>query len=384
MEWVAPNRNPVALMRHLKRLQPLQSPEISTHCFFHGTDCAMLLGDGWVCRRAWGQALQHCASRRLALRSRFCDNGVLDRPWPARRLRRGEGSGRRPIPLYDKVKCELRSESRVMNAEETPMLKIGAVAYQPYVVTIFEGIKKHFSRVGVPLDWVLYSNYDALVEAFVRKEVDLAWNGPLAYVKIRRRLPDGSRVVAMRDMDVDFTTQFITHPDAAIQTLQDLQGKRFAFASRGSVQAGLLAYHFLKQAGIHPEKDLAQATFAEERPSGGPVGEAGVIALVRSREYDAGAVSRHALATLREKGQLHEGEVRVFWSSPGYSHCCFTAHRELDEALAQRITAAFTAMRGDDPEHRQVLELEGCKAFVPGTAEGYDILEAAAEDQGLV
>jgi phosphonate transport system substrate-binding protein len=264
------------------------------------------------------------------------------------------------------------------------MLKIGAVAYAPYVVTIFEGLKKHFHRMGVPLDWVLYSNYDALVEAFVRREVDLAWNGPLAYVKIRRRMPDGSRVVAMRDMDVNFTTQFITQPDSPIQTLQDLKGKRFAFASRGSVQAGLLAYYFLKQAGLHPDKDLALATFAEDRPSGGPAGEAGVIALVRSRDYDAGAVSAHTLRTLQEKGQLQAGDVRVFWSSPGYSHCCFTAQRTIDDALAARITAAFTAMRLDDPEHRQVLELEGCKGFVPGTAEGYDLLEAAAEEEGLV
>jgi phosphonate transport system substrate-binding protein len=264
------------------------------------------------------------------------------------------------------------------------MLKIGAVAYAPHVVTIFEGIKKHFHRVGVPLDWVLYSNYDALVEAFVRKEVDLAWNGPLAYVKIRRRMRDGARVVAMRDMDINFTTQLITQPDSDIQTVQDLKGKRFAFASRGSVQAGLLAYYFLKQAGIDPEKDLATATFAEDRPAGGPPGEAGVVALVRAREYDAGAVSKHALATLRDKGQLQDGDVRVFWSSPGYSHCCFTAHRELDDALARQITAAFTAMRPDDPEHRPVLELEGCKGFIPGTAEGYDILEAAAEEEGLI
>lgn len=264
------------------------------------------------------------------------------------------------------------------------MLKIGAVAYAPYVVTVFEGIKKHFNRQGVPLDWVLYSNYDALVEAFVRREVDLAWNGPLAYVKIRRRLPDGARVVAMRDIDIHFTTQFITQPNSDIQTLQDLKGKRFAFGARGSVQAGLLAYYFLKQAGIHPEKDLAAATFAEDRPTGGPAGEAGVVALVRSRAYDAGAVSKHALATLREKGQLQEGDVRVFWSSPGYSHCCFTAHRGIDESLARQITAAFTSIHLDDPEHRPVLELEGCKGFIPGTAEGYDVLEAAAEQEGLI
>ena len=27
------------------------------------------------------------------------------------------------------------------------------------------------------------------------------------------------------------------------------------------------------------------------------------------------------------------GEVRVFWASPGYSHCCFTAHRHIDDTI---------------------------------------------------
>jgi hypothetical protein len=31
-----------------------------------------------------------------------------------------------------------------------------------------------------------------------------------------------------------------------------------------------------------------------------------------------------------------------------------------------------------------VLELEGCKGFVAGTAEGYDLLETAAAEEGLV
>ena len=55
-----------------------------------------------------------------------------------------------------------------------------------------------------------------------------------------------------------------------------------------------------------------------------------------------------------------------------------------DEALAQKITAAFLAMRYDDPEHRQVLELEHCTAFVPGTTAGFDTLEKAAEAEGLI
>jgi phosphate/phosphite/phosphonate ABC transporter binding protein len=263
------------------------------------------------------------------------------------------------------------------------MLRIGAVAYAPYVVTIFEGIKRHFHRQGVELDWVLYSNYDALVTAFVSGEVDLAWNGPLAYVKIRRALAEPCKVVAMRDIDRGYTTQFITQRDAPIQHVEDLRGKRFAFGRRTSVQAGLLAYHFLKEAGLVPDRDLV-CTFHEERSPTDRADEASVLELVAAGEYDAGAISGNTIATLRAKGRFPDDRVRVFWSSPGYSHCCFTAQGSMDDVLAQKVTAAFLSMRYDDPEHRQVLEMEHCQAFVPGTTEGFDTLEKAAEAEGLI
>jgi phosphate/phosphite/phosphonate ABC transporter binding protein len=263
------------------------------------------------------------------------------------------------------------------------MLRIGAVAYAPSVVTIFEGLKRHFHRQGVELDWVLYSNYDALVTAFVSGEVDLAWNGPLAYVKIRRALAEPCKVVAMRDSDVGFTTQFITRRELPIQQLTDLRGKRVALGSRGSVQAGLLPYHYLKEAGLVPDRDLV-CSFHEERPLTERSDEAAVVDLVAAGEYDAGAVCGRTIDALRARGRFPDDRLRVFWRSPGYSHCCFTAQASLNDTLAQQVTAAFLAMRYDNPEHRQVLDLEHCTAFVPGTAEGYDTLEKAAEAEGLI
>ncbi len=65
------------------------------------------------------------------------------------------------------------------------MIRLGGVASRAYMVG-FPAIKKHFQQHGIDLDWVLYSSWDALVDAFVRREVDLAWNSPLAYLKIQR------------------------------------------------------------------------------------------------------------------------------------------------------------------------------------------------------
>ena len=227
------------------------------------------------------------------------------------------------------------------------MLRLGGVASNTYLVA-FPAIKEHFYSQGLELDWVLYSSWDALVDAFVNKEIDLAWNGPIAYLKIKRRLNDPCQVVAMRDVDVDLVTHFITQPDSEILTVEDLKGKRFALAGRGSVEAGLLAYHYLKQVGIDPTKDLDICSFYDERQPGTQGDQRDVVARVQNGEYDAGAVSRVILEKMEQEGSLPRESIRIFWSSPGYSHCCFTAHGDIDNALSQQITQAFISMDYSD------------------------------------
>jgi phosphonate transport system substrate-binding protein len=259
------------------------------------------------------------------------------------------------------------------------MLRIGGVA-SPGHITVFRGLKTHFQQQGIELAWVLYSNYDALVEAFATREIDLAWNGPISYVQIKQRLNDPCRVVAMRDVDVNFTTQFVTRRDSSITTLADLKGKRLALGSRGSAQAGLLPYYFLKQHGLDPQRDLAACTFAEEREPSPLSDERAVVELVRTGDYDAGAVSRRTLEGRTAPGQPLQDTLRVVWSSPGYSHCCFTAHRDLDAGVAQKITTAFLSMQYQDPLGKEVLDAEGCKAFVPGITTGWEALESALRE----
>ena len=42
---------------------------------------------------------------------------------------------------------------------------MGAVAYSPKVVTIWEGFKEYFRRHNFEFDYILYSNYERQVEA---------------------------------------------------------------------------------------------------------------------------------------------------------------------------------------------------------------------------
>jgi phosphate/phosphite/phosphonate ABC transporter binding protein len=263
------------------------------------------------------------------------------------------------------------------------MVRLGGAA-SPAYISVFRGLQSHFRRQGIDLDWLLYANYDALVEGFVKREVDIAWNAPLAYVKIKRRLTTPCKVIAMRDVDFNFTTHLITHAASEVTSVQDLKGKRIALGSRGSMQAGVLPYYFLQQIGLDPTQDLAACSFYDERQGPARSDERDVVARVCSREFDAGAVSQRTLEALQAEGAMAPDSLRVVWSSPGYSHCCFTVHGDMDPALVEQITQAFVSVSDADPAGKAVLEGENCQAILPGISTGWEALEQAAEQAGLL
>lgn len=111
----------------------------------------------------------------------------------------------------------------LLSANRRP-LRVGAVAYDPNVVTIWEGFKAYFEKRGTPIDYVLYSTYDAQVEANLGGEIDVAWNSPLAWVKSQLVSNNRCQAVAMRDSDRDLTTTIIVRKDSNITRLADLKG----------------------------------------------------------------------------------------------------------------------------------------------------------------
>ena len=64
---------------------------------------------------------------------------------------------------------------------------LGAVAYDPKVVTIWEGIRDYFLEQGVAFDFALFSNYERQVEQLLAGHIDIAWNTPLAHVRVKER-----------------------------------------------------------------------------------------------------------------------------------------------------------------------------------------------------
>ena len=91
-----------------------------------------------------------------------------------------------------------------------------------------------------------------------------------------------------------------------------------------------------------------------------------------------------AMESMAEDGTLPRDDIRIFWSSPGYNHCCFTSQRDLDPALAAEIESAFLSVASDDPVGKAVLDGEACDHFVPGMESGWELIEKVAQAEGLI
>lgn len=262
-------------------------------------------------------------------------------------------------------------------------LLLGAVAYDPKVVSIWEGFKTFFQLKGLPFDVVLYTNYERQVEALMAGHITVAWNSPLAWVRTRRMAEAKGLVanaLAMRDSDQDLTSLILVRADGPISVIADLSGKTIATGAIDSPQATLLPLNHLRNHGIIVGKN------AQVKPFDVLVGKHGdhiggereaVRALIRG-EVDAACIidSNHLLLT--NEGTLSPGATRVLAQTSPYDHCNFTTVNKMGTKLTGPLAdfrKLLISMSYADPIVRPLFDLEGLKAWRDGRTNRYAALE---------
>jgi ABC-type phosphate/phosphonate transport system substrate-binding protein len=258
---------------------------------------------------------------------------------------------------------------------------LGAVAYDPKVVTIWEGIRTYFRNAGVDLDFALFSNYERQVESLLAGHIDIAWNTPLGHVRVQKRSEGRSRSLGMRDSDRDFHAKIVVRRDAGIRSLADLPGKTLAVGSRDSTQARILPLHFLRAEGV----DLGRVQLLPFDTDLGKHGDTGtseldVLRAVADGRAQAGALGDLIWVNEQAAGRVDARLVEVLWTTPGFDHCMFDAMPSLPEAKTKAFQEALFAMSWEEPSQRRLLELEGLRQWLPAREEGYASLRRALDE----
>ena len=267
-------------------------------------------------------------------------------------------------------------------------LVMGAVAYDPKVVTIWEGFKDWFGAHGLSFDYVLYSNYDSLVEALVAGQLDVAWNSPLAWVRaerLARARGDEVRAVAMRDSDCDLTSVVVVRSDGPVDEVDDLRGRRVGVGAFDSPQATLIPLSHLRSlvlvAGV--DFDVVGHEVGVGKHGDHVGGERDAARALMAGTVDAACMIDGNHLLFSHEGTLPPGSTRILTQTPAYDHCNFTVRAHAPAPLVERFTELLLSMSYDDPEVRPLLDLEGLKAWRPGRTSGYGALQAAVAEQGV-
>ena len=262
----------------------------------------------------------------------------------------------------------------------SPIL-VGAVIYDPKVAVIWEIITNFFEAEGCPMDCVFYSNYGLQVDALLAGHIHIAWNSPLAWVDAQRRA--GCRAIAMRDTDRDRVSHLIVRKADGIATVAGLHGKTVATGAKDSPQATLLPLHLLQGHGLTAGRDFTLRRFDLLVGKHGDHigGEQEAVRSLQRGESDACAVLDLNWDRWQVDGTADPGQLTVLATTRPFDHCNFTVLDAFSGEDEARWTHALFAMRYDNPAHREMMDMEGLKAWLPGRTTGYAALTEAAAQQ---
>ena len=238
--------------------------------------------------------------------------------------------------------------------------------YQPLEGYLSEEIGRDV-EVSVP------ATYNAVVEALVSGELDMAYFGGLTYVQARQRADVSPLVTEVnpRTGTTKYHSLIITPTDSDIENVEDVESRDFAFGSVSSTSGSLYPSIMLKQAGIDYRTDLAEFTY-----TGGHDTTAQSVANGR---VDAGGLEDRIFYDLRDEGTIDENAVRVVAESEPIEGYPWVVRDDLPDEDKEALASAYLNM--EDPE---LLDLMRAESYERVTADDYDYTEKQARALDLL
>jgi len=228
--------------------------------------------------------------------------------------------------------------------------------------------------LGIPSELILPNDYAEMLTLFHEQKVDLVFFGGLTFVTARRF--DGAVSISTRDIDLRFTSTFVTQQGSTEKTINDFRDKRFSFGSKLSTSGHLMPRHFLNEKSIEPEEFFSEVLFSGAHDK--------TLQWILEGNADLGAVNTYILESMIDKGLLKRSDLKVVWVTPPYPDYVWAIRPGLSKAFQQRLRQAFFALTPQNPEHAEILDNQSAGGFLPVKNKDFDQLEAIADRLNLL
>ncbi|WML44818.1 putative selenate ABC transporter substrate-binding protein [Neobacillus sp. PS3-40] len=260
------------------------------------------------------------------------------------------------------------------------VLKIGAIPDQNATDLGhgMEAVAKYLSdKTGLKVEFVPSVDYAALVTAFQRGEIQLAWFGGLTSVQAISVAP-GSESIAQRPRDAEFHSVFITQKASTINKLEDLKGQSFTFGSESSTSGHLMPRYYLMEAGIDPNKDFdGKPNFSGSHDT--------TYKLVESGAFKAGALNEAVWQEAVKDKKVDVNKVRVFYTTPSFYDYNWTINNNVDDVFGKGTKKNVKdALLSITTKQKDITDFFQTDKFVETNNANYDKIQKVAKELKII
>lgn len=217
--------------------------------------------------------------------------------------------------------------------------------------------------VNTDVEYVHVQNYAASVTALATGRAHVAWLGAVTTAQAWQMMGDDLVVLGCRDIDKEFVSYFVGHPDSGVRPVTDLselaaqaegQRWRFTFGSRSSTSSHLMPRKFFTdQAGRRPEDVFHRVAYSGSHDV--------VMRMVGQGSFAVGAMNYstwdNASAELQEAAP-------IIYRTPKFTNYALVARRDLGDTLLGDLRSALLNLdRNSDPS-RQLLDYLSAERFI--------------------
>lgn len=217
--------------------------------------------------------------------------------------------------------------------------------------------------IGRSVEVHIGQNYDEHVDAIGSDSVDIAYMGPVPYVKLVSKY--GAKPLLARQVingKPFLKGEIIVRKESPLQSLAELKGKRFVFTDATSTMGSVLPQKMLLQAGV-PLTSLAGYKFIE--------GHDNVALAVLAGDFDAGAVKEEVFQKYEPKG------LRALAHLPEVYDHLFVTSSKLPASMVDSIRRLLLDMdKTAEGKSIMVAIHPQMTALVPAKDSDYDSLRA--------
>ncbi|MEM7112590.1 MAG: phosphate/phosphite/phosphonate ABC transporter substrate-binding protein [Chloroflexota bacterium] len=192
------------------------------------------------------------------------------------------------------------------------------------------------SELNVPVEIEIADSYETAVSFLVNGNVNMAYLGPFAYVKARAQNQRLEPVAAPIEKETGrpwYTSVIVVRNDSGINSIEDLQGKRFSFVSQSSNSGFLAPSAYLISMGTTPDRDFASVAYAGSHNKN--------IEALLSGDADAISINSPTFFKAQNTGQLPTDTYKMLWESEPLPNAPIVINSELPDALKIELRKAL-------------------------------------------